>query len=120
MRPIDPGHAYRLDQLDGDSCTGLVFVKREGEGYPGNVGHYAGTNLQEVFRACIDRVKHINQQVPHSANGGIIWALRYCIWMLELRAAERHRRITPEFAEEIETMPTCKLCGHIGCYGECE
>jgi hypothetical protein len=39
MRVFDPGHKY------------LKFVKREGDNYPRNRGHYEGTTSQEVLRA---------------------------------------------------------------------
>lgn len=131
MKVIDPGHRYVLGQLDDDGSgvapTALVFVKREGPGYPGNVGHHAGTNLQEVLRVLIDRVKYLEQQVPHPNNPIIIFALRHSIWLLEQRAAERHGRpFTLEAAgilriedSSIEDAPTCQQCGHIGCSGEC-
>lgn len=56
MKVIDPGHVYDLRSLDGEQLNRLVFVKREGPSYPGNVGHYPGTTMQEVLRALIDRL----------------------------------------------------------------
>jgi hypothetical protein len=52
MKIIDPGHKYELDQLDGEGKEILTFVKRDtpSERYPGNQGHYPGTNMQEVLR----------------------------------------------------------------------
>lgn len=41
-----------------------MFVKREGEHFPGNVGHYPGTTMQEVLRVLIDRAKYVNSQIP--------------------------------------------------------
>lgn len=61
MKVIDPGHVYELAHLDGQHVERLVFVKREGDGYPGNFGHHEGTNLQEVLRALIDRVEYLNR-----------------------------------------------------------
>lgn len=134
MKVIDPGHVYQLEWLDADpeptveeledvgieGADVLVFVKREGDGYPGNVGHHAGTNLQEVLRVMIDRVKYLDAQISHENNAGILANLRHSIWLLEQRAAERHgRSFDLSWAAGIENAPTCKRCGHIGCEGKC-
>ena len=125
MIVIDPGHTYKLLVLDGTNEELLTFVKREGGGYPGNVGHYSGTNLQEVFRAAIDRTKYLDNQISHPVNKEIIHHLRSCIRLLEHRAAERHGRDTDLFTynsramEQVESMPACDQCGHIGCEGTC-
>jgi hypothetical protein len=44
MRIIDPGHDYILSVYDGEGEQRLTFMKREGPGFPGNIGHYPGTN----------------------------------------------------------------------------
>lgn len=132
MKILDPGHAYALDWLDGkpplednslddwDFITNvLVFVKREGEGFPGNEGHHAGTNIQEVLRALIDRVKYLDNQILDWRNEHIIAHLRDAIYLLEQRAADRHNRNLSCRTDIIETYPTCSKCGHIGCSGEC-
>jgi hypothetical protein len=131
MRVIDPGHVYELEWLDGypqnfgilgetPSEHTLTFVKREGAGYPGNVGHHAGTNLQEVLRALIDRVKYLDGQISHPNNAGLLVNLRHSLWLLEQRAAERHGRpFEISWAAGIEELPTCSSCGHIGCEGKC-
>lgn len=121
MQVIDPGHAYALDELDGPEKSILTFVKREGEGYPGNRGHHAGTNIQEVLRALIDRVKYLDQQIPSHHNALILLHLREALFSLEMRAAGRHKR-SKSFrvdVDRIETYPTCLTCGHIGCPGSC-
>ena len=137
MKVIDPGHVYNLDWLDGDPqqrCdwkdgvgegnvapeNRLTFVKREGPGYPGNVGRHPGTNIQEVLRALIDRVKYLDAQVPHQSNVLVLNALRRAIFNLEVRAAERHGRLDAfSVPAAIELEPTCAKCGHVGCGGEC-
>lgn len=131
MNVIDPGHVYELDFLDeepglpaeyleGSGVKLLTFVKREGPGYPGNVGRHAGTNIQEVLRALINRVQYLDSQIPHPNNWIIIQLFRESILQLENRAAERHGRPPLErFIQEIEKMPTCIKCGYIGCKGEC-
>lgn len=124
MIVVDPGHVYKLDSLDGPMSSGgkldiLQFVKREGEGYPGNVGHYPGTTTQEVLRVLIDRIKYVDNQVPDTRNLLVLARLRESIWFLEQRAADRHGRklLLPD--RPIEEMPVCRKCGHIGCGGEC-
>lgn len=132
MKVIDPGHAYDLDVLDGRSENTkerLTFVKREGANYPGNLGHYPGTNMQEVLRALIDRTNYVNNQIKHGANYLVLAGLRAAIYHLEWRAAERHGRLsafhklikesTGENLDGIEKLPTCAKCGHIGCEGSC-
>lgn len=138
MKILDPGHVYELEWLDGDpksfqerdsdqqpleefgAQNQLIFVKREGDNYPGNVGSHPGTNLQEVLRALIDRVKYLHNQVPDIRNPLVLDHLRLTMFFLEARAAERHGRQLPHFKmNEIELQPTCIDCGHIGCYATC-
>lgn len=119
MKVIDPGHEYLLESYDGEQENRLVFMKREGEGYPFNVGHYAGTNCQEVIRVLIDRVKYLQQQIPCDENVSVIAALRQVLLSFETRAAQRHGRVFPcDVRFEIEDRPTCKGCGHIDCEGK--
>jgi hypothetical protein len=123
METFDPGHTYWLDQLDGDGRALLIFVKREGEGYPGNVGHYQGTTMQEVIRALIARAKYVHAQIPDGRNPMIVKHLRGALLWLEDRAAERHgRTLDPNIwnvDREIEDIPTCSGCLHVGCEGGC-
>lgn len=125
MEVIDPGHVYLLNSLDIDveSPTPVVtlrFVKREGPGYPGNVGHHSGTTTQEVLRALIDRTKYVNNQIHDDHNDEVLFHLRSAIFALEMRAAERHGRTPPVYdINKIEDVPYCEKCGHIGCDGRC-
>ncbi len=110
--------------IEGDQRHGaemLTFVKRQGPRYPGNSSFYPGTNCQEVLRALIDRVKHLNSQVPDEHNRPILRNLRETLWLFEARAAKRYGREFPAFEEfvEIESEPTCRNCAHIRCNGEC-
>lgn len=115
MREIDPGHVYELTVYDGMGSQALVFVKREGPGYPGNVGSHAGTNCQEVIRALIARVKYLEGQIAHPENGVILGCLREALMAFERRAAERHGRKLPELAWPVEQERPCRTCGHIHC-----
>lgn len=116
MLVLDPGHVYELRVFDAASeqTAPLAFMKREGLGYPFNVGHHAGTNCQEVLRALIDRVKYLQHQIPCPENLIILAGLRSALVAFEIRAARRHgRELT--FEGDIEDAPTCRQCGHIGC-----
>ena len=88
-------------------------MKREGKGYPGNVGHYAGTNCQEVLRVLIDRVKYLEGQIPCRENSLIISSLRTALWHFESRAADRHNREFCVEADGIELLLTDLKDGHI-------
>lgn len=115
MIVLDPGHKYLLNILDSykSDCIYITFVKREGPRYPGNVGSYPGTNIQEVLRACIDRIKYLDNQIPDERNEQVLTHLRQSIILLEERAAERHGRTLKTTGILIEFEPTCSKCGHI-------
>lgn len=115
-RILDPGHKYELKSFDGDSFQVLTFMKREGEGYPGNVGHYPGTSLQSVLRACIDRVKYLNNQIPHEANTSVLMHLTHAVRDLEERAMERHGFNPKISLREAVELPMCDACGHVVCH----
>ena len=120
MQILDKGHSFLLDILDydgrGEVLNTLEFVKREGEMYPGNVGKHPGTNLQEVYRACISRLIYLDNQISDPNNQLCIEFTRLCIAYLEYRAARRHGRellLNTDELEQIETLETCPKCGHI-------
>lgn len=134
MRILDPGHQYALRVLDGeDGIYGpteqtLTFVKRVGEGYPGNDGPaHSGVQTQEVLRALIDRAKYVREQSRQLGddesvddNDIVISLLARAMYFLELRAARRHGRQLPAGNSlRIEELPTCDGCGHVGCEGAC-
>jgi hypothetical protein len=120
MRVIDPGHEYDLDSLDGEQSNHLVFVKREGAGYPGNVGHHPGTTMQEVLRALIDRAVYVNDQIFSEETSEAIEHMKRAIILFELRAAKRHGRDLQWTDDEMFLgIGKCKKCGHVGCEGEC-
>ncbi len=129
MIVTDPGHRFYLDDLDSESdVSELTFVKREGPGYPGNVGHHSGTNCQEVIRALISRLKYVANQaialgdvVSNFDDNKCIGHLRETLWILEDRAARKACRDLPSREDlefEIEEYPTCNKCGHILCVKE--
>jgi hypothetical protein len=116
----DPGHDYVLASLDGDAPQRLTFVKREGPGFPGNVGAHPGTTTQEVLRALIDRGKYVNNQIPCAETEAATELMKSALLLLELRAARRHGRVAKAFDtldEAATTRETCPRCGHVGCDG---
>jgi len=121
VKVLDPGHRYSLRHLDGDGEEILQFVKREGEGYPGNVGHCEGTTSQEMLRVLIDRNQYCNKQIPDAHTQEAIRHMQIAIYEFEVRAAERHGRIGTFHTgwQGIEKASTCEKCGHVECAGEC-
>jgi hypothetical protein len=119
MKVLDEGHRFELASLDGDSAIQVLqFVKREGPGYPGNVGHYPGTTSQEVDRALLSRAVYVNGQIPCWQTRVSIWLRAAIIWLYEHRAARRHGRKAPGLYAAVYGE-TCKKCGHAGCKGLC-
>lgn len=131
MKVLDPGHKFALDIFDfgENAITMITYVKRVGDKFPGNEPPaYPGTNLQESHRAEISRVKYLDNQDPCPENQIILSNLRDNIRLLEERAARRHGRkpdrrlydaYDRETNDQIEFLPTCRKCGHIGCPGSC-
>lgn len=115
MRTLDPGHRYALANLDGDGEGMLTFVKREGTLYPGNVGSHAGTTMQEVLRALIDRCRYVDRQRPCAENALVVADLRSALRTLELRAARIHGIAVDLPLDGIELLGTCATCGHVVC-----
>ena len=116
MEIIDPGHEFLLEGYDGGDPQLLVFMKRDGAGYPFNVGRHSGTNCQEVIRALIERLKYLQLQIACDENEQIIKLLRESLRLFEVRAAKRRGLTVPEFpSDEFELQPTCPTCGHIQC-----
>jgi len=113
---LDPGHRYLLLSLDGEIGQTLTFVKREGEKYPGNVGHYAGTTLQSVIRALIDRMTYLQGQNECTENVAIILNLQNCLFLLEHRAMRQHGLDASILSQTDALMrPMCPQCGHVRC-----
>lgn len=124
MRVIDPGHRYELYKLDvpewrQDKTASLVFVKREGDKYPGNVGIHPGVTTQEVLRACADRLIYVNAQIPDANTMRALACVYYAIHALEVRAALRAGRPNQMTIATAVNGATCLKCGHVGCEGGC-
>lgn len=130
MKVLDPGHSYALLELDTWEDVpyeaGLRFVKREGPKYPGNEGSYSGTTLQEVLRACCDRLRYVSHQgdllgqMEYKHNLAALNCIREAIRFLEIRAALRHGRNPDGLTlDEAEFGQCCSKCNHVGCTGGC-
>ena len=123
MKIVESGHTYQLTHFDGEHSSLLIFFKREGDGYPGNIGHHEGTNLQEVIRVLLDRTKYLDNQIEDYTNKIVMRHLRSALIWLEKRAAMRHGLEPPEMIiapgaidnNLIEDLPFCNICGHIVC-----
>jgi len=116
MIVLDRGHKYQLKSFDGNVPVILTFVKREGEGFPGNTGHYPSTNLQSVLRACIDRLTYLQGQIPDDRNLNAINNIGHAVRLLEERAMERHGFNPKISIHEAATLPMCDVCGHVICH----
>lgn len=119
MRVFDPGHTYFLDVLDGRSRadSALQFVKRIGAQYPGNEPPaYAGTTMQEVLRALIDRAGYVNRQIPCVETEAAIGHLKGALLLLEIRAKRVNGKcLDAADLGEIIDGATCRSCGHVKC-----
>src|SRR5260221_9597426 len=117
MKCTDPGHRYELDVLDGQNMVSkhaLQFVKRMGENYPGNESINPGVTIQEILRACIDRLYYVNNQIRCPASEAAIYNLRVAIWELEVRAKRiKQNTLNLPTIKEIESIPTLMSFGHI-------
>jgi hypothetical protein len=119
MKILDPGHWYEVDVYDSggfDPAQIVTFMKRAGDGYPGNVGHYPGTNCQELIRVLIDRIKYLDNQIPCQHNKCVLIYLRASLVEFEIRAAERHGikvNLLDFWEGDLpELIPACGVCGH--------
>lgn len=118
----DPGHVYLLDILDEGKGiilphghNALYFVKRVGPEYPGNIGPpHEGTTIQEVLRACYERLLYLDNQKPCKENRVVRDYLWGAIYTLEARhARERGRKL---WAHEFTLNdPVCPVCLHTHC-----
>jgi len=119
VQVIEKGHIYKLNVYDrpfGKRDMTLVFMKRVGDKYPANENPpHEGTNCQEVIRALFNRINYLDAQIHHNVNDAIMANLEECLYLLELRAAERHGRTLKTSINDIMQAPTCITCGHIEC-----
>lgn len=125
MRTIESGHRFVLTNLDftdeSDMSQELVFVKRIGEKYPGNLyPPHPGTTIQEVIRALIARCEYVHWQIPCIETKMTIGLLKTVIALLEIRAKRvKGKHLNWNDLEWLHFAETCEACGHIECKGEC-
>ncbi len=120
MKVLDEGHNYLLNNLDGlQSQQILTFVKRcdleNTKKFPGNFNSYPGTTLQNVIRALLNRMRYLQNQIYAPENSLIIFFLKSSLWLLEFRAARRHKRNYFKSLKFAEFSPMCPKCGHTNC-----
>jgi len=119
VRVLDAGHRYQLGSLDGEYPQTLQFVKRcdmeKPWRFPGNTNSYAGATLQMVIRVLLDRIDYLQQQIWCPENWLITKLLQLTIWLLEIRAARRHKRSYWHGLRYAAESPLCKTCGHTTC-----
>lgn len=83
MKELIRGHSYMLDNLKDPGKTALEFYM-DPDFHNGD--HLKGPSTQEVLRACIARVKALDQEKPAPENKDIIHHLRQAIIGHEVRA----------------------------------
>lgn len=116
MHIIDPGHEYLAHGVGNSTPQRIVFVKNEGEKYPGNVGHHAGILTQELIRICIDRTNYLNNQGSCLETELALSALRQALAWYEVRAARcRETHIEAAHANSLDNHEVCNTCGHVQC-----
>jgi hypothetical protein len=126
VKVLDPGHLYslaQLDDVDGAAPSVMLrFVKRVGPAYPGNDSPgYAGTTMQDVLRALIDRALYVDRQDPSPENAEAVEHMRSALWAFEERTARKRGQFVTTRPEHtpVETLPVCARCGHVVCEGRC-
>jgi hypothetical protein len=117
---IDPGHKYKLPSLDGKHEQVLQFVKRCDPGnptrFPGNTNAYPGTTIQCVLRALLERFRYLQKQVWAPENIACIFCLRVALWLIEFRAARRHKSLYLVPLSHAEKALMCDECLHTRCH----
>lgn len=84
MKVLYHGHRYVLENVDGHGTQILQFVQRTPHHEPKE-----GVLNQEVLRALIERVQHLDGELPHPANAQILHHLRMALVLHEARAMVR-------------------------------
>ena len=117
MRTLDPGHKYELLQLDGDGVEVDAYVKRIGDGYPGNQPPpYPGTIIQERLRGIVDRLGYVYGQIPCAETEAARHLIESAIVLLEIRAKRvKGKTLEAESVAHVVQAPVCQKCGHVFC-----
>lgn len=122
MKVIVSGHTYSLATYDGwpgIADQELHFMMRNGGKYPDNPGIQPGTNCQEVLRVLIDRCHYLDKQIPAAETHAAIHLMRTALLQFEIRAKRMKNKMLflPQL-RDVESIPTCSVCGHILCAEE--
>jgi hypothetical protein len=118
MKVVDPGHEYLLDGVGVDNNSQrIIFVKNEGDKYPGNVGWHGGVITQELLRVCIDRTKYLNNQGSCMETEMALSAMRQALAWYEVRASRcRGTYIEGDHIDILDKAEVCSVCGHNQCH----
>lgn len=116
---VDPGHKYLVKHIDVENnkfyYNPIIFVKRVGLNYPNNENSHSGIILQSLLRVCTHRLRFLQNQRWCLENVIIKLLLRLSLWLLEFRAARRHKYIYLHGLDFAEFTPMCEVCGHTFC-----
>lgn len=88
---LDPGHKYRITNLEADGTQTWRFIKRSSK----MIRHdreYAGSNTQDVIRMLIDRTEYLNDVGPSEESQNAITWLRMALYEYEARAWRRKKQ----------------------------
>lgn len=91
MKVIDPGHFYKVPNLEAPGEQEIQFIKRSSKMIT-HPDEYAGTNTQEVIRVVLDRTKYLNSIGPCVESEDAIWYLRMALYSYEARAYRRKQQ----------------------------
>ena len=114
---LDAGHTYKMFGV-GDCPPQIIsFVKNRGEKYSGNTGKpHGGILCQDLMRVLIDRTKYLNGQGSCMETEMALENLRSALAWFEVRAARcRGGYIELVHSTDIDSEPTCSICGHNQC-----
>jgi protein gp37 len=107
-----------LGPIDKVSLTGIDWVIVGGESGPRcrPMDPAWAEDVREVLRACIDRARYVNAQIPCWETRLSIGLLSLVVWLYEARAARVHGWPWPSIRQAVE-MESCATCGHVRCPG---
>lgn len=91
MEVLDPGHLYRVPNLEAAGCQVIRFIKRSSAMIQHPKEH-SGVNTQEVIRVLIDRTDYLYDVGPCEETADAAYYLRMALWCYEARAYRRKQQ----------------------------
>jgi hypothetical protein len=116
MKIIEPGHIYKVENVDGHGTQIIKFVRRRDDNadvLPPDQRR-EGIQSQELLRVLIDRTIYLHNENPWHENVQVIQMLRECLRLYDSRAA----RASLKKLNMPEKHKPCNECGHILCMCE--